>query len=63
MQPKHNAHYVCWLDFMADYRLDVCYRPDKANTVLNSLLRPLCSSPLAPLKLAKASIVGTAGAL
>ena len=61
-QPKLNSLQVHWLNFIANYRLDIRYRPSRASTVLDSQPRLLHSSLLVPLMLAKASIVGSAGA-
>ena len=50
------------MNFKAYYKLDICYRQGKANTIPDSLFKPPCGSPLAPLRLARASIVESGGA-
>ena len=45
-QPKLNSRQICWLESLADYRLEMHYRPGKHNTVPDVLLHlPLQQPP------------------
>ena len=45
-QPKLNSRQICWLESLADWKLEMHYRPGKHNTVPDALLRlPLVQPP------------------
>ena len=48
-QPKLNSRQIRWLESLADYRLEMHYRPGKHNTVPDALLRPPLEQPPSPL--------------
>ena len=44
-QPKLNSRQIRWLESLADYRLEMYYRPGKHNTVPDALSHPLLEQP------------------
>ena len=48
-QPKLNSRQIRWLESLADYRLEMHYRPGKHNTVPDALSRPPLEQPPSPL--------------
>ena len=48
-QPKLNSRQIRWLESLADYRLEMAFRPGKENTVPDALSRPPMLQPPSPL--------------
>ena len=48
-QPKLNSRQIRWLESLADYRLEMHYRPGKHNTVPDALSRLPLEQPPSPL--------------
>ena len=58
-QPKLNSRQIRWLESLADYRLEMVYRPGKQNTVPDILSRPPLSRPPSPLAVQPAAPIAS----